>query len=159
MTAFSIVPIDSTTDFKLWSDLFRAYVVFCNDKDVLPVEQYQHTFDRLVDPKGDIHGFTLLSTDIDGDKTPVPVPVGFVAYLFHPTVCNQRGRCYLAELWVDPAHRLKGGARLLIEAVKKEAIVRGNLKVYWHAKIDNKVAQGLYNKLAKNEEMVYEIKL
>jgi hypothetical protein len=53
----------------------------------------------------------------------------------------------------------------LIMRVKQEAL-EGKIThkgaqhmLYWHTKKDNKVARGLYDKLAKNEQTVYEMVL
>lgn len=161
---FTITPIDSSTDFEVWANLFRAYLVEGKDEDKFPADQYRKTFDRLVDAgvKGDVYGFMLLSPT-DGDAE--PVPVGFALYLFHPTTWSEKGHCYLIDLYVDPGYRRRGGATGLIMRVKQEAL-EGKIThkgaqhmLYWHTKKENKVARELYDKLAKNEQTVYEMVL
>lgn len=157
---FTITPIDSSTSFQAWFDLFRAYLVEGKDEAKFPVDQYRKTFDRLVDtgPKGDVYGFMLLSP---GDAT----SVGFALYLFHSTTWSEKGHCYLIDLYVDPGYRRRGGATGLIMRVKQEALdgkITGKGSqhmLYWHTKKENKVARELYDKLAKNEQTVYEMVL
>jgi GNAT superfamily N-acetyltransferase len=164
---FTITPIDSSTSYQAWFDLFRAYLVEDNGIAKFPADQYQKTFDRLVDtgPKGDVYGFMLLSPGGNGEEMATPVPVGFALYLFHSTTWSEKGHCYLIDLYVDPGYRRRGGATGLIMQVKQEAL-EGKITgkgaqhmLYWHTKKENRVARELYDKLAKNEQTVYEMVL
>jgi hypothetical protein len=51
-------------DFVAWEPLFKAYIDFYQTS--IPADQYQKTFDRLVDPATDLYG--LVITDSQDDK-------------------------------------------------------------------------------------------
>jgi predicted GNAT family acetyltransferase len=71
----------------------------------------------------------------------------------------------LIDLYVDPGYRRRGGATGLIMRIKQEALSgkitgKGSQHMlYWHTKKENRVARELYDKLAKNEQTVYEMVL
>jgi len=58
--ALQIAPIQAV-DQPAWTSLFRAYVDFYGAS--LPETQYQSTFDRLIDPKKDLHCLVLRTPD------------------------------------------------------------------------------------------------
>ena len=55
------------------------------------------TWRRILDPAGPIHAFGAF--DENGAM------IGFVHYLFHPVTWSAAQRCYLEDLFVDPAVR------------------------------------------------------
>jgi hypothetical protein len=48
-------------DCAAWEPLFRAYIDFY--KTSLPEEQYQKTFNRLVNPESELYGLVLTEPD------------------------------------------------------------------------------------------------
>lgn len=72
-------------DFAQWQGLFRQYIAFY--KSSLPDSQYQNTFDRIIDPAGDLHAFAI--REEDGTLN------GFAHYLFHTSSWNDKPVCYL----------------------------------------------------------------
>lgn len=147
------IPIDRTTDFGQWSRLWRAYLEFY--RTTLPEEQYRDTFDRLVDPDGDLGGFVLVDDHNNG------ILIGLTHYLYHTSAWApaKTRQCYLNDLYVDPATRGSGGGRRLIEAVEREARTRGCSRVYWLTAPDNLAARKLYDAMAVTNRVAYKIDL
>lgn len=148
MATFSIVPIDRSTDYQLWADLWDEYNT--SVKDTMSPEQHKNTWDRLVDPNGDLLGVLLM--------TEGGVPVGFAHFLYHGVAWSSALSCYMDQLYVSPSHRLQGGARLVIEAIRQEAKHKGCSRLYWFVTDDN-VAKGFYSKIAEFDRSVYKIAL
>nr|WP_042183074.1 GNAT family N-acetyltransferase [Kibdelosporangium sp. MJ126-NF4]CEL15339.1 Acetyltransferase [Kibdelosporangium sp. MJ126-NF4]CTQ95621.1 Acetyltransferase [Kibdelosporangium sp. MJ126-NF4] len=99
-------------------------------------EGYERTWRRLLD--GDqIRG---IAARLDGRM------VGIAHYLFHSGVWSA-GRCYLADLFVDPEVRRRGVATAMIEWVARDAEEHGAPSLYWNT-LDNAPARALYDKLA-----------
>lgn len=62
--------------------------------------------------------------------------------------------CYLQDLFTLEAHRGKGVARGLIEAVYAAAKQTGTTRVYWHTHETNRTAQKLYDKVAQRSGFI-----
>ncbi|WP_245730748.1 GNAT family N-acetyltransferase [Micromonospora pallida] len=97
---------------------------------------YEQTWQRLLD--GDqIRG---ISARLD-DKM-----VGIAHYLFHASVWSA-GRCYMADLFVDPQVRRRGVATAMIQWVARDAEEHGAPRLYWNTEVDAD-ARALYDKVA-----------
>lgn len=72
--------------------------------------------------------------------------VGVAHYLFHGSVWGD-GRCYLADLFVDPTVRRQGVATALLKWVASDAARHGAPRMYWNT-LSNAPARGLYDKVA-----------
>lgn len=72
-------------DWEQWQNLFRQYIDFY--KSSLPDEQYKNTFERIIDPNGDLHGFAI--REEDGTLN------GIAHYLFHTSTWTDKPACYL----------------------------------------------------------------
>ena len=136
------------TDRDRWTELWRAYLEFYGT--VLPVEQYDHTWQRLMSGQA-LHGFGLRH---EGRLA------GIVHFLFHESAWTARPVCYLQDLFVDPAVRGTGGGRRLIEAVAQAARAAGSPRLYWLTQSHNDVARTLYDRLASHTGFIrYEYPL
>ncbi len=125
-------------DYDRWEILWHGYLTFYGH----PVtdEQTQGLWTRLLS-EGDPH--CLLACDGTGDV------IGIVHYLFHKTTWNERDKCYLQDLFVDPAARTAGAGRALIEAVYEKAAEADASEVYWMTQQFNSIARVLYDRVGE----------
>ncbi|NBH06599.1 GNAT family N-acetyltransferase [Amycolatopsis sp. SID8362] len=98
---------------------------------------YERTWRRLLDDDR-IHG---VGARLDG------AIVGVAHYLCHASVWYA-GKCYLADLFVDPAVRRRGVATAMIDWVARDAEERGFPGLYWNTLADAP-ARALYDKVGK----------
>lgn len=126
-------------DRARWNELWQGYLAFY--KHALPQEVTDHTWRRLIDPAGPLHG--LVAVD-EHEKI-----VGIVHYHVHPSTWSLTGYCYLEDLFVDPDGRSRGVGRALVEAVYRAADESGASRVYWHTENTNARAQVLYHQVAE----------
>lgn len=103
-------------------------------------DRYEQTWRRLLDA-GQIRG---ILARLEGKA------VGVAHYLFHTSVWYA-GRCYLADLFVDPRSRRRGVATAMIEWVASEAEEHGAPRLYWNT-LEDAPARALYGKVAKFHE-------
>ena len=71
-------------------------------------------------------------------------PAGSV--MFSERGTTERGDCSLNGMWVDPAFRRTGVARVLVHAVVAQAQVAGKRRVFLHVVADNTAARTLYER-------------
>jgi GNAT superfamily N-acetyltransferase len=129
----------ATADYAAWLPLWQGYLTFYETTidDAVTAE----TWRRIVDPEAPIHG--LGAFDASGTL------VGIVHYLFHPVTWAIGPRCYLEDLFVDPAARVRGAGRALIEAVYRAADEAGADQVYWLTADTNLTARRLYDRVGQ----------
>lgn len=77
--------------------------------------------------------------------------VGIAHYVFHAGIWRAGGRCYLADLFVDPEVRRRGVATAMIKWVASDAEEHGSPRLYWNT-LDNAPARALYDKVANFQE-------
>jgi GNAT superfamily N-acetyltransferase len=136
----------SRADLPSWIELWNAYLDFYRER--LDPDTTTHTFERLCDRREGMFGFVACS---DGEI------VGIVNALVHPSTWTSTCYCYLEDLYVAPAARSRGVAKLLIETVSAEARSRDAAHVYWHTQEFNGAARSLYDQVARLTSMrVYE---
>ena len=75
------------SDKARWMELFRGYIVFY-EADI-PAEQYELTWNRLMDPNYESHGFVA---ELDGKV------VGLTHYSFQTSTWAPINYCYLEDL-------------------------------------------------------------
>ncbi|MEU5785333.1 GNAT family N-acetyltransferase [Micromonospora lupini] len=124
-----------------WEGLTRSFHAHWAGRPGRPAievddDGYERTWRRLVNGE-QIRG---VCARLDGTM------VGIAHYLFHASVWGA-GRCYLAELFVDPQVRRQGVATAMIEWVAKDGDEHGAPRLYWNTEIDAD-ARALYDKLA-----------
>lgn len=98
-------------------------------------DAYDRTWRRLLDDER-IRG---VAARLDGRM------VGVAHYLFHASVWYS-GKCYLADLFVDPDVRRRGVATAVIEWVARDAKEHGHPGLYWNT-LEDAPARALYDKL------------
>lgn len=128
------------SDHADWRRLWNAYLDFYEVE--LPQEVYASTWERLFssgefEPKG-------LMALVDGKA------VGLTHYMYHRSGWSLANKCYLQDLFVDPAVRGGGVGAALIEAVRKAAEEAQAGEVYWLTHESNDKARRLYDHVAEN---------
>lgn len=103
-------------------------------------DSYERTWRRLLDDER-IRG---IGVRLDGRM------VGIAHYLFHASVWYS-GKCYLADLFVDPEVRRRGVATAVIEWVARDAEEQGAPGLYWNT-LEDAPARALYDKLGRFHE-------
>src|SRR3569833_92421 len=73
--------------------------------------------------------------------------VGIAHYVFHASIWRAGGRCYLADLFVDPKVRRRGIAMAMIKRVARAAEEHGFPRLYWNT-LAGTPARALYDKVA-----------
>ena len=137
------------SDKARWMELFRGYIVFY-EADI-PAEQYELTWNRLMDPNYECHGFVA---ELDGKL------VGLTHYSFQTSTWAPVNYCYLEDLFTDPEVRGKGVGRALIDAVKAVAQAGGSSRLYWNTDATNTTARKLYDSYVPvSGKVQYRIKL
>jgi len=131
-------------DYDAWYPLWQAYLTFYQSQVAEKVTR--HSFNRIVDPAGDMFGFAALNDEEE--------MVGFVTYLFHPFTWSIGPRCYLGDLFSLPQERGKGIGRRLIEAVYDAAREEGAEQVYWMTQEFNYPGRTLYDKVAQKTDFI-----
>lgn len=137
------------SDKAQWMELFRGYIVFY-EADI-PAEQYELTWNRLMDPNYECHGFVA---ELDGKV------VGLTHYSFQTSTWAPVNYCYLEDLFTDPEVRGKGVGRALIDEVKAVAEAAGSSRLYWNTDATNETARKLYDSyVSVSGKVQYRIKL
>lgn len=125
------------TDKSEWFRLWKAYL------DFYKAERSDDVFDtswtRILDSNWPMYSYLA---HLDG-KT-----IGLSNFLYHDSFWEADKRCYLNDLYVDPDVRGSGAGAALIEATYSHAKSQNAAQLYWTTAHDNKVARGLYDKLA-----------
>jgi ribosomal protein S18 acetylase RimI-like enzyme len=62
--------------------------------------------------------------------------------------------CYLADLFVDPAQRAAGVGKQLIDWLLDEMKRQRWSRFYWHTRLNNYRARGLYDKFTPHSDFV-----
>lgn len=135
-------------DWEGWSALWAGYLGFYRaDLDDLTT---QSTFERLCGGREGMFG--LLALDDDGR------PIGMANCVVHATTWNRQPKCYLEDLFVDPAARGQDVGRALLLAVKEAGTERGADQIYWHTQQYNGRARSLYDLVGRPTSfVVYEM--
>ena len=73
--------------------------------------------------------------------------------MIHEHTLGLTPACYLGDLFVDPARRAAGvGEHLINWPYRDEA--RGWSRLYWHTRLNNYRARGLYDKFTPHSDFV-----
>ena len=135
-------------DWDDWRALWGGYLAFYRAE--LPEETSGATFERLC--AGADGMFGLLALDDLGNG------IGMANCVVHASTWSRQPKCYLEDLFVDPAARGLDVGRALLEAVKEAASARGADPVYWHTQQYNGRARSLYDQVGRPTSfVVYEM--
>jgi GNAT superfamily N-acetyltransferase len=119
-----------------WETLWQGYNTFYK-RSVEP-RVTDRLWSRLLENSGEPFGF---AAEIDGRA------VGLAHYFFFSSTSEWNPRCYLQDLFADPAIRGKGIGRALIEAVYAEADKHEAAQTYWLTQDFNETARRLYDRI------------
>jgi GNAT superfamily N-acetyltransferase len=131
-------------DEMRWRELFEGYCAFYK-RD--PSEALTtHTWTRIMDSTVPVHA-------IVADHAANGV-IGIANYLVHEHTLGLTPACYLADLFVDPAQRATGVGKQLIDWLVKEMKRQRWCRLYWHTRVSNYRARGLYDKFTSHSDFV-----
>ena len=148
MSEVSIRPL-IPDDYEVWKKLWRGYIDFY--EATIPDEQFGITWERLMNPEYNEHGFAAL---LDGKVE------GITHYSFQNSTWAETNYCYLEDLFVNPEVRGAGLGRALINAVLDEAKKAESQRLYWNTDRTNETARKLYDSYVQESGKVqYRIKL
>lgn len=135
-------------DWDGWLALWSGYLAFYRAE--LSEATTRATFERLCAGRDGMFG--LLALDDEGRA------VGMANCVIHATTWSRQPKCYLEDLFVDPAARGLDVGRALLEAVKEAATARGATPVYLHTQQYNGRARSLYDQVGRPTSfVVYEM--
>ena len=126
-----------------WLAMWQGYLTFY--KEDLPAEQTERTWQRLLDPAFNMHGFVAIH---DGRV------VGLTNYSWTNSTWDEHPNIYLEDLFVDENLRGEGLGRALIDAVTAVAREAGSKRVRWITHNTNATARRLYDQVADLSEFV-----
>jgi GNAT superfamily N-acetyltransferase len=138
------VRLVASEDKGAWLSLFRDYIDFY--EETVSENVIELTWRRLM--MQDSGMMALIAEDETGQA------VGIAALVFHRSTWSPTWYCYLEDLFVSSAARLKGVGRALIEATYAEADRRGATRVYWSTQAKNATARRLYDEVGHLTEFV-----
>jgi len=132
-----------------WQELYISYLKFYESE---PVESSTELlWNRLTKVEPEIQGLVAVS---NGEI------VGIAHFHYQLSTWTHTFHCYLEDLYVKEAERGRGAAKALISEVKKSAIEHKCSELFWITRESNHVARKLYDKVAKQSDLVrYEILL
>ena len=129
----TIRPVQQS-DKQRWLQLWKGYLTFY--KTEFSADKTEITWNRLLDPEFNLYGLVAeTGTNI----------VGMTTFNFQNSTWSENGQCLLEDLFVDENLRGQGTGRALIDAVIKEAKMRGCSRVYWNTDETNETARKLYD--------------
>ena len=131
-------------DEKRWRELFDGYCLFY--KRPLSEPLTRHTWARILDDASPIHAIVA-----EDRKDGV---IGIANYVVHEHTLGLTPVCYLGDLFVDPARRAAGVGEQLIGWLAAEMKREGWSRLYWHTRLNNYRARGLYDKFTPHSDFV-----
>jgi GNAT superfamily N-acetyltransferase len=131
-------------DEKRWRELFDGYCVFYKRT---PSETLtRHTWARIMDPASPVHAIVAEDQGVG--------VIGIANYVVHEHTLGITPACYLGDLFVDPARRAAGIGEQLIDWLVAEMEREGWCRLYWHTRLNNYRARGLYDKFTPHSDFV-----
>lgn len=128
----------SANDHDAWHRLWDDYCTFY--KTTMPAEVTATTWQRLLDDtEPTVFG---LVAERDGEV------IGIANCILHGTTWAIAQRCYLNDLFVDPAARGSGAGKAMIQHLQRMAADRGWDKIHWLTAETNATARRLYDQFA-----------
>jgi GNAT superfamily N-acetyltransferase len=131
-------------DEKRWRELFDGYCLFYERAPSEPLTRY--TWTRILDDASPVHA--IVAEDEEGDV------IGIANYVVHEHTLALAPACYLGDLFVDPTRRAAGVGEQLIAWLVAETKRAGWSRLYWHTRLNNYRARGLYDKFTAHSDFV-----
>lgn len=125
-------------DHDAWHRLWDGYCAFY--KTNMPLEVTASTWQRLLDER-ETNVFGLVA-ERDG------AVIGIANCILHGTTWGIAPRCYLNDLFVDPAARGSGAGKALIRRLQAMGAEQGWDKIHWLTAENNATARRLYDQFA-----------
>jgi GNAT superfamily N-acetyltransferase len=152
MSASLLVRPAVPSDYERWLPLWDGYNAFYGRSGVsaLAPEITRMTWTRFFDAYEPMHALVAEN----GDRL-----VGLAHYVFHRSTTAMAPVCYLQDLFTDASTRGQGIGGALISEVYEYARQAGTSRVYWQTHETNRIAQGLYDKLAERSGFIVYRKL
>ena len=152
MSASLLVRPAVPSDYERWLPLWDGYNAFYGRSGVsaLAPEITRMTWTRFFDVYEPMHALVAEN----GDRL-----VGLAHYVFHRSTTAMAPVCYLQDLFTDASTRGQGIGGALISEVYEYARQAGTSRVYWQTHETNRIAQGLYDKLAERSGFIVYRKL
>lgn len=140
----TIVRYLTPEDHDAWHHLWDGYCEFY--KVVMPADVTAKSWERLLD-EGNPDFFGLVA-ERDG------AVIGIANCILHGTTWAIAPRCYLNDLFVDPAARGSGAGKAMIERLQQMGAEQGWDKIHWLTAEDNATARRLYDQFAPKTAFV-----
>ena len=131
-------------DEKRWRELFDGYCIFYKRELSEPLRR--HTWARILDEKVPVYAI-VAETKADG-------VIGIANYLVHEHTLGLTPACYLGDLFVEPKVRAGGVGYRLIDWLRQEQKRQNWSRLYWHTRMTNYRARGLYDKFTPHSDFV-----
>lgn len=131
----TIVRPVAATDHDAWHRLWDGYCTFYETE--MPAEVTATTWQRLLDDT--TPEFFGLVAERDGEV------IGIANCILHGTTWSVTQRCYLNDLFVDPAVRGSGAGKALIQELQRLGSEQGWDKLHWLTADSNTTARRLYD--------------
>ena len=130
-------------DEKRWRQLWAGYVKFYRSE--VSEDVTGNTWARILDGSSNIDA---LVAERDGEV------IGICNYVFHDHTWSKQQICYLQDLFVDPAARGGGAAKMLILACEENAKAKGAFRIYWQTQEYNAAARSLYDTIVPRSSFI-----
>jgi GNAT superfamily N-acetyltransferase len=131
-------------DEQRWRELFAGYCLFYQRPISEPLTR--HTWARILDAASPVHA--IVAEDAERGV------IGIANYVVHEHTLGLTPVCYLGDLFVDPAQRAGGVGEQLIAWLVAEMQREGWSRLYWHTRLNNYRARGLYDKFTPHSDFV-----
>ena len=126
------------SDHDAWHRLWDGYCEFYETE--IPTEVTAKSWQRLID--ADTPDFFGLVAERDGEV------IGIANCILHGTTWAIAPRCYLNDLFVDPAVRGSGAGKAMIQHLQHLAAENGWDRLHWLTAESNETARRLYDQFA-----------
>ena len=141
--ALTVRPAERHDEMR-WRELFDGYCIFYKRTPSETLSTY--TWSRIMDSAVPVHAIVAE----DSSKG----VIGIANYLIHEHTLGLTPACYLADLFVDPAQRANGVGKQLIDWLVNQMKLRRWSRLYWHTRLNNYRARGLYDKFTPHSDFV-----
>lgn len=128
----------TSDDRDAWHRLWDGYCEFYEVN--MPDQVTAISWQRLIDPE--MPEFIGIVAERDGEV------IGIANCILHGTTWSVEPRCYLNDLYVDPAARGSGAGKAMIRHLQHLAAEKGWGMVHWLTAESNETARRLYDQFA-----------